>query len=196
MIVGIVSIGYGNIAAFEDIFEDLGCSVRIIEHSNEIDAVNVLVLPGVGKFDMAIRALNDKGLSDKIKSLYEEGDLRILGVCLGMQLLFDSSEEGTENGLGLLKGRFRRIENEGVNHINMGWRSVYTSKGEYLGRFYFIHNYFLTNIGENCTALYSNIEGEKFVAGVMTNRLLLTQFHPEKSSLYGEKVIRRWLYEK
>ena len=196
MKIGILSIGYGNVAAFEDIFNDLGHNnVLQITQAEEINGLDILVLPGVGKFDMAMKELNARGLSRKIRESFTSGNLRVLGVCLGMQLLFNSSEEGTEKGLGLLKGGFKRIVTQGIGQINMGWRNVYSDEGNGIGKFYFIHSYYLSDF-ENCEiCMKSKIEGVDFVAGINTKRLLLTQFHPEKSSHFGESLIQKWLDE-
>lgn len=195
MNIGIVSIGYGNIAAFEDIFEDFGHSVVHVSQAEDIAGIDLLVLPGVGKFDMAMNELNERGLSRKIREEYGLGQLKIFGVCLGMQLLFETSDEGTERGLGLLKGRFVRILNNGKDYINMGWRFVYSNGGHCLGKFYFIHNYYLSHFDNMEICMTSSINGIPFIAGLRSERLLLTQFHPEKSSHYGELLIRSWLDE-
>ena len=195
MIIGIISIGYGNIGAFEDIFEDLGHEVRSISLPQQLSDLDILVLPGVGKFDSAMSELNKRGLSQRIIEIFAKGKLRILGVCLGMQLIFDSSEEGSEKGLSLLKGHFDRIKIDGRKEINMGWRSVFTSNDELIGKFYFIHNYYLKNTDSFLIPMKSKLGEIQFTAGIYSKRMLLTQFHPEKSSIYGDKLISKWLNE-
>ena len=102
--VAIIDIGFGNISSLENMINRIGYKATLVNNKEELNKFKKIILPGVGSFDNAMESLNEKGLSDKIKELSNK-NIHILGICLGMQLLFESSEEGKLKGLGLIKGK-------------------------------------------------------------------------------------------
>ncbi|HCX64353.1 MAG TPA: imidazole glycerol phosphate synthase subunit HisH, partial [Eubacteriaceae bacterium] len=157
-----------------------------------------IVLPGVGAFNDAIAHLKKFSLDEILRKEVEKGKA-LLGICLGMQLLFERSyEDGLYEGLGLLKGEVVRFE-EGVKIPHMGWNSLHPAKehpiakgvaeGEYV---YFVHSYHLSPSYFDDVVLYTDYGGKKIPAVVARDRIIGMQFHPEKSSITGQKLLQNF----
>ena len=183
-------LGLSNLWSARQALEALGHEVEPASDAGAIRSARALVLPGVGAFAEAARRLDASGIGEAIRSAVDRG-APVLGICLGMQLLFESSDEGGESrGLALLPGRVRRLAGApgaGVPHV--GWNRVEpTAAGRPLlgdgGDFYFVHSY-VAEPAPDTTVLAHCLHGEWFPAAVARGRCLGFQFHPEKSGRTG-----------
>jgi glutamine amidotransferase len=195
-VIGIVDYGLGNLAAFEVAFQRLGRSSMRITAPGQFDDADQLILPGVGAFDVAMNRLANSGLKDKLMETVDSGR-PLLGVCVGMQMLADGSEEGSLPGLSLVPGRVRKFTVGNGTHIrcpHMGWNAVHSmrnlpvTEGIAGQKFYFLHSYFFDCEDESdvgCTAEY----GAPFTAMAFRKNVFGVQFHPEKSHHAGLRLL-------
>lgn len=190
--IGIVKIGIGNIASLINLFEELGYEAEPVKVSKDVLKYSIIVLPGVGSFDQAMLKLEEKGFIKIILDAVNNKQIRIFGICLGMQILFEASEEGSLKGLGILKGKFERFR---TKKTHMGWNTISPELEHKNSRFYFVHNYALKNSLQEMKIFKSIYNGESFVSMVKSSNILATQFHPEKSGEYGLSLIKNWLNE-
>ncbi|MGA7987891.1 MAG: imidazole glycerol phosphate synthase subunit HisH [Candidatus Dormiibacterota bacterium] len=193
-VVGICDYGVGNLRSVERALRASGARTLTSDDPDAIAGCDALVLPGVGAFAIAARALNDTGLGGAVRHVAATG-VPVLGVCLGHQLLFERSEEGDSvQGLGLLDGRVvRLVPGDGAKVPHMGWNTllpVRTSRlldgiapGTYM---YFVHSYAAAPAQEDVVAMTEH--GHPFAAAVERENLMGTQFHPEKSGTAGLRV--------
>ena len=190
----------GNLASVVNIIRKMGGEAIISSSPDEIRQASKLVLPGVGSFDVGMSALKERSLDIAIKAAVKESCAMLLGICLGMQMLFDSSEEGDQPGLGLIKGRVRRFQlsDQKLCVPHMGWNVVKPSRASNLfdmkakARFYFVHSYHAdcANV-ENISA--TTHYGYDFVSAVENGNVMGVQFHPEKSHRFGMALFKRYL---
>ena len=196
----IVDSGMGNIASVANIIRKIGGEAKISSSFDEIRQARKLILPGVGSFDVGINALKKKSLDSAIKVAVRENGSALLGICLGMQLLFESSEEGSQPGLGLIQGHVRRFQINKPKLLipHMGWNVVKPKQPSCLfstddeQRFYFVHSYHAdcANIADVSATTYY---GRDFVSAVENNNVMGVQFHPEKSHRFGMALFKRYL---
>lgn len=197
----IVDYGMGNIRSLAAALEHVGARVTISADPNDIGRARNILLPGVGSFSVAMRAMSAKKLAEPIKEAANSGGRKVLGICLGMQLLLDSSEEGKrERGLGLISGASKRFENRWnlpVPHI--GFNSVVSPSESVLFRglrsetdFYFVHSFRALSVSPNAKVATCNY-GSEFVAGFEAGNVYGTQFHPEKSQANGLKLLANFI---
>lgn len=199
--IGVIDYGTGNLRSVVKAFEFIGADVSLIKETQDARDVDAMVFPGQGTFDQCIGSLKQTGLDILIKK-WIEADKPYFGICLGLQVLFSSSEEGNKKGLGLLQGEVKRFDigsNYKIPH--MGWNSVHWSKGKRDllldgitngDQFYFVHSYHLKNVtGDFQTYLTSY--GYDFISGIRVGNCIATQFHPEKSQEKGLKLYRNFL---
>lgn len=194
--IAIVDYGMGNLRSVQKAFEYLGYDAAITDQSKALENASHIVLPGVGAFRDAIAALKAKDLDGMIKKEVAEGK-PFLGICLGMQMLFDrSSEDGEYEGLGLIGGEVVRFDTDlKIPHI--GWNTLYYNKRTALfdgiddNYFYFVHSYHAAKVANEdveTTCVY----GYEFVASVNRDNVWGVQFHPEKSGDTGLKVLKNF----
>ena len=197
----IVDTGVANIASVSNMLRKLGADPIRSYDPEVISAAQKLILPGVGSFDTAMQAIREKRLDAAIQQAVADGAY-LLGICLGMQLLLDASEEGEESGLGLVPGRVVAFEKSllsGNQRIpNMGWRTIESNdqNGLFEGglrdsKFYFVHSYHVSN--DNLYAIAHSVHGYRFPCAVHRDKIFGVQFHPEKSHKYGMKLLRNYL---
>lgn len=192
MSIGIVSYGVGNIASLMNLISnELGLSAHLIECKSDIAQASHIILPGVGAFDTAVLSMKEKELIPHIKKAASYKP--IIGICLGMQLFFDSSEEGSEAGLSLLKGVVKRIPNQSVVLPHVGWSSLNKKKAENaLGidgeEFYFTHSFYV-DCEEEYIDYYVDYDVE-IPAVIREGNLIGFQFHPEKSAGVGRELFK------
>ena len=199
--IAIIDYDAGNIKSVEKAVLKLGYDCVITRDKEVLKKADKLILPGVGAFKDAMDKLNEYGLTEVIKELVLDNGKPLLGICLGLQLLFESSEEnpGVE-GLGLLKGKIVRIPEGDDREIpHMGWNSLYFPKKSILfdkvvkGSFvYFVHSYYLEAQDKNIVAATCEY-GATIEAAVEWGNIYATQFHPEKSSSVGMKILNNFL---
>lgn len=196
MKIGLLHYGLGNVYSMENAIRSLGYEVLTISSPQELKQCQMLVLPGVGAFGEGMAALEKLKLDRGIKDYVEAGG-SLLGVCLGMQLLFEESEEfGTHQGLGLVKGKVQKLPASTDQRIpNIGWRPIALTNDHPIqglsdeGYFYFNHSYYPDpKDGEVLTT--SNFGSNEFCSGIMKNRVIGTQYHPEKSGPTGLRFLQ------
>ena len=192
--IGIIDYGLGNINAFSNIYREKGIKLKIISNFKDINKdTKKLILPGIGSYDAALQLLKMKNFIKPIEDFVSISDNQILGVCLGMQILAESSEEGKLNGLSLIDEKFEKIKSSFIPHI--GWNKIKILKKINLldnipedSFFYFLHSYSLVNI-ESKYAVCETYYGSKFVSIFNKKNIFGIQFHPEKSHELGSKIL-------
>ncbi len=190
----------GNIHSVTKALESLEEDIVLIKNYQQIKNCKALILPGVGSFDPAINNLINTDLIIDIKNWISSGK-SFLGICLGLQLLFESSDEGAINGLGIVKGQIKKIPQLSDQRIpHVGWCELLPTrnnsllrKGELNNWVYFVHSYHAVPSNKNLIAANVNYGTEKLTAIIEKDNLMACQFHPEKSGKTGEKLLRRWL---
>ena len=196
--IGIIDYGVGNLFSLQASCKAIGQDVFVSGDGAELQKADRLILPGVGAFPDAAKKLNDTGMADFVREQAAKG-APLLGICLGMQLLFEESQEyGRHPGLGLLKGQVVPMEGrlpEGLKIPHMGWNALNVTGGRLLegldGQYvYFVHSFF----GENCADSLSawTDYGIPITAAVERGNLFGCQFHPEKSGSVGLSILRRF----
>ncbi|MFH1059298.1 MAG: imidazole glycerol phosphate synthase subunit HisH [Pseudomonadota bacterium] len=194
----IVDYGMGNLASILNMLKRIGARAAISARPQDIAAAAGLILPGVGAFDEGMRALEEKGLLPVLNDAVLEQKKPVLGICLGMQLLTEKSEEGALPGLGWIAGETIRFrfgpEHRALKIPHMGWNTVEPTRADGLFRdlaepaFYFVHSYHVI-CREAADVLAWCGHGYKFAAAVQRGHVMGTQFHPEKSHKYGLKLL-------
>ena len=184
MNIGIIDCGGANLNSIYYSFKRLGINAIISNSVNELSEMNAYVLPGVGSADVVMNTLRKRDLINFIKSTNKP----ILGICIGMQILFDYSEENQTRCLGIIDGNIEKFNvNDGVNVPQMGWNKVECDTNKSLnGYYYFANSYF--NKDSKFTIGYSSY-GNKFSSIIKKDNILGCQFHPEKSSKAGERFL-------
>lgn len=197
----IIDYGMGNLGSIQNMMKKIGYGSEITSSPERIALASKLILPGVGAFDRAITNLKELGLIDLIRDKAAKGT-PVLGICLGMQLLADSSEEGVLPGLGLIPGKvIRFVVPETYKVPHMGWNVVkyleecplYRGFDEFEeARFYFVHSYhFATN--EELDVTGETLYGITFSSSVGRDNVQGVQFHPEKSHKYGMLLLKNFM---
>jgi imidazole glycerol-phosphate synthase subunit HisH len=197
--IGIINYGCGNVGSIQNMFSKIGIWSQIITHPDEIYDKKALVLPGVGAFDNAVLKLKETGFWNGIKQHVEIENKPILGICLGMQLFFEASEEGKEKGLGWFKGSIKKfnvekeyriphIGWEAINFVNAGYKKNISKESKY----YFVHAYHapceMLDVDVLAYCDYQYV----FPAALLKNNITGFQFHPEKSLSYGMELLNYW----
>ena len=200
----ILDYGMGNTASILNMLRHVGGDAIISSDRQKIAEADALILPGVGAFDNAMQKLNNTGLVDLLEQRVIEDKIPFLGICLGMQLLFESSEEGKLPGLGLIPGVVKRFDFSYLNdpqlkNPHMGW-NVVEHKAESLlfngfvpdPRFYFVHSYHAVCSDTDHVAATCEY-GYPFVCAVQRDNIYAVQFHPEKSHKFGIQLFKNFL---
>lgn len=197
--IGILDYGLGNIRAFSNIYKFFDIPHRIIQNKEELDGVKKLILPGVGAFDHAMKKFNSSGLRDKVEKMVLVDKAPILGVCVGLQMFAETSDEGKERGLGWINSKVKIFDESLINYDtklpHMGWNSINFLENQNPlfsdlksgQRFYFLHSYFFECEYNNILATCEY--GEKFTCAAKAGNIYGVQFHPEKSLINGEKLL-------
>jgi glutamine amidotransferase len=196
--ITVIDYGVGNVASIANMLKKVGVRTQVTSDPASLSAARKLVLPGVGAFDRAAVRLRETGLRELLIDRARAG-IPILGVCLGMQLLLDGSDEGAEPGLGLIPGRVRRFPQTlaaaGLRVPHMGWNSIHrvhhddalpsVEEGD---RFYFVHSYF-AEPDEAGDVLATTTHGVTFASALCRGTVTGVQFHPEKSHRTGLRLL-------
>jgi len=193
--IGVVDYGVGNLGSVLNMFKRVGVPARLVATPDELVAADKLLLPGVGAFDHAIQRLNESGLRSTLDARVLEDKVPLLGICLGMQLLARSSEEGVASGLGYVPADVQRFPADtGLKVPHMGWNAVDPAtpcplfpEGEVERRFYFVHSYF-AEVDAPEYRMLTCTYGRTFDAGIMKDNVFGVQFHPEKSHRFGKAL--------
>lgn len=200
--IHIVDYGLGNVQAFLTMFKRLGFDATRARTASDLVGASKIVLPGVGAFDHAIELLDQSGMRPALESLVLKDKVPVLGICVGMQLLACSSEEGRLPGLGWVPGKVRafrsREQSATLPLPHMGWNDVQPKPGTHLfaglesgARFYFLHSYFFECDEPSHVAAVASY-GFDFSCMVSSNNVYGVQFHPEKSHQFGAKLLNNF----
>lgn len=200
--ITIVDYGLGNHQSLKKILKKIGFDSVISNQKVDILNSDVIILPGVGSFDIGMKNINDFGLRDYLDEAIVEKKTPTMGICLGAQLLLESSDEGSEKGLSYVKGsvnsfkkKFQKM-NIDLPIPNMGWRYVNfrQNDNEERIRFYFVHSYHFDLCNKSCVTATSNY-GFEFECAFKYKNLTGFQFHPEKSHHFGIKLLSNYFNE-
>jgi glutamine amidotransferase len=195
--VAILNYGMGNLTSAAMAFEHVGAEVELTSDHERVRAAHAVVLPGVGAFPRAMEAVRRLGLDELVRERRDAG-VPVLGICLGMQLLFESSTElGGAEGIGLLPGTVEPLDAPGLKVPQIGWNEVRWREGSVLGvgdrsAMYHVHSYAARPADPEIvagTATYGN----EFVSAVEQDNLFGVQFHPEKSSRDGLQLLKNFV---
>jgi imidazole glycerol phosphate synthase glutamine amidotransferase subunit len=194
--IGVVDYGAGNLRSVQNMLDAIGTMTRRVQTREDARGLDGLILPGVGAFGSAMAQLEETGLADVV-ALWLEMDQPFLGICLGLQLLFQGSDESPEvAGFGRFPGICGRVMGERVPHI--GWNTVHYEADDPLYKgiqesswFYFLHSYQAPEMETDITGRTSY--GINFPASVAAGNCRAVQFHPEKSGAVGAKLLNNWV---
>jgi imidazole glycerol-phosphate synthase subunit HisH len=200
--IGIVDYGLGNVQAFANVFKSLDVSFVMVKSESMLERVTKLILPGVGAFDYAMLRLAESGMKSPLDQIATQQKVPILGVCVGMQMLGRSSEEGELPGLGWLDGGVKRFgkrpDGRPLSVPHMGWNDVVPTRGSLLfkglesgARFYFLHSYYM-RCGKSEDIIATTDYGGQFACAVNSGSIYGVQFHPEKSHHYGIRLLKNF----
>lgn len=201
--IALIDYGLGNLQAFINLYQRLHIPVSVATTSADIEKASKLILPGVGHFDHAMQLFNASEMKEAIVRRVTEDGVPIIGICVGMQMLAYSSEEGSESGLGWIPGKVKCFKNAlADSHLplpHMGWNDVIATNGAALfkqfdpedTRFYFLHSYYFEpEKAEYCMGRCDY--GLHFSCAVNKDNVYGVQFHPEKSHHFGELLLKNF----
>lgn len=202
MKITIIDYNMGNFSAIKNMLNFLSIDCIVTSNPLDIYKAEKIILPGVGSFDYGMENLNSLGISEALKSKVQNSNTPILGVCLGMQLLTKSSDEGVASGLGFLDAYTKKFifedNNQRLKVPNMGWNYIIKSNDHALlnssfsnQKFYFVHSYYVV-CNNNDDILATTNYGIKFVSVFKHKNIFGCQFHPEKSHKYGLEVLKNF----
>jgi len=196
--ISIVDYGSGNIRAIGNIYDRAKIEYNVVSTATELSKAKKIILPGVGAFDETIEKLNSSGLKAILDKKVLEEMTPILGICVGMQIMANSSDEGVQNGLGWIPGKVKLFDTSILQKPkipHLGWNTVDIIKDTGLLRsidseqgFYFIHSYYY-EVENESDILTKTFYGDNFTSSINRDNIYGTQFHPEKSHSNGMKVL-------
>jgi glutamine amidotransferase len=197
--IAVVNYGLGNLHSVQKAVAFVGGDPLVTDDPQAILNADKIILPGVGAFADGMRGLESRGLADVIRQAAEDG-IPLLGICLGMQLLFDQSEEkGEHAGLGLVPGKVLFFTQKDIKVPQIGWNQVAAAKPSALiqaipngAYFYFNHGYYCSPSDESDVLLTTDY-GLRYASAVQRNNVFGVQFHPEKSQKYGLQLLRNFV---
>lgn len=200
--IHIVDYGLGNVQAFLTMFKRLGLEATRAKTAEDLVGANKIILPGVGAFDHAIKLLDQSGMRPVLETLVVNDKVPVLGICVGMQILATSSEEGRLPGLGWVPGKVRSFRSDersaSLPLPHMGWNDVQPKSGapifaglESDARFYFLHSYFFECDEPSHIAAAASY-GVDFSCAVSAGNVYGVQFHPEKSHHFGAQLLKNF----
>lgn len=193
--IAIIDYGAGNLQSVKNAFKHIGTEAVITGEKSEIAAADAVVLPGVGAFGDCMANLEKAGLTDTVKAAANSGK-PFLGICLGLQLLFEESEESPGvKGLGIFKGKIIKIPDTGLKIPHMGWNSIETVKKSKIldgsPYVYFVHSYYLQTDDKELVSAYTEY-GARLAVAVERDNVFAVQFHPEKSGGAGMEILKKF----
>ncbi len=199
--IALVDYGLGNIQAFANIYRHLGIEAWAARTENDLHRASRIILPGVGAFDWAMTRLQESGLREALDEEVLGGGKPVLGICVGMQMMARSSEEGRLPGLGWIDATVVKFDTrllEGKTHLpHMGWNDATPLRTDSLfsgldaPRYYFLHSYYMKPDHEENILATSNY-GLIFTSAVRSRNVYGTQFHPEKSHQWGVRLLKNF----
>ncbi|MES2755850.1 MAG: imidazole glycerol phosphate synthase subunit HisH [Pseudomonadota bacterium] len=200
--ISIVNYGLGNISAFSNMYKRMNVDARVVTSAAELAGASKIILPGVGAFDHAMGLLQASGMREALDQLVLERKVPVLGICVGMQILADGSDEGSAAGLGWIPGRVRSFkalpQAASLPLPHMGWNDIAPAPGNRLfqgleadPRFYFLHSYYFECADVQTLAARAEY-GAPFSCAVQRENVYGVQFHPEKSHHFGFNLLKNF----
>jgi glutamine amidotransferase len=196
--IAIIDYGMGNLGSVYNMLKKIGVKAIITNKTNEIAKADKLILPGVGSFDAAMKKIHEYGLYQLLNDLVLKNGIPILGICLGMQLLTERSDEGELAGFGWIKGKayhFKGKIDSSIKVPHMGWNNIKLHNSNPLSygftddaRFYFVHSYFVL-VENPINSIMKCNYGLNFDAAINSDNIYGAQFHPEKSHKFGMQFL-------
>ena len=202
MNIGILDYEISNIASVSKMIKKVGGNPIIVTSNDQLMNIDKLIIPGVGSFDYGIKQISKRFDMKKLKDLAFVKKIPILGICLGMQLLCLSSEEGNMKGLGFINAKVKKLpldKSKDYKLPHMGWNEINIKKENLLipsqkelQRFYFVHTFFVSPIDKSIVFATTN-HGIDFCSGFQKENIFGVQFHPEKSHKFGIKLFEKFI---
>lgn len=200
--ITLIDYGLGNIQAFANIYKRLNIPARTASSATELADAEKLILPGVGAFDWAMTLLNESGMRERLEELVVGKSCPVLGVCVGMQIMANRSDEGKMDGLGWIDADVRKFDEASFTqktHLpHMGWNNVTPKNSDCLfhgleegARFYFLHSYYFVPQRESNVLAVTDYNG-LYASSVRSGNVFGVQFHPEKSHHWGIQLLKNF----
>ena len=198
--ITVIDYGMGNLGSVINMLKKIGVASKITSDLEEIKTATKLLLPGVGSFDKAMQRINDSGIKEVLDYKVLKEETPVLGICLGMQLLTNNSEEGIEKGLGYINASTKKFtfKDNKMKVPHMGWNLVEKSTSSLLttnfdeeSRFYFVHSYYV-EVEKQENSILKTTYGLEFDSAIQHKNIYGAQFHPEKSHKFGMKLLKNF----
>lgn len=200
--ITIIDYGLGNIRAFVNLYKRINIDIKVASINEDLKEATKIILPGVGAFDHAMAQLNKSGLRENLEELVINKKIPVLGICVGMQMLANRSDEGVLPGLGWIKGEVKIFDKALIPYKtklpHMGWNEVKPLKGnrifndfESVSRFYFLHSFYF-NCASKDDVISETEYGINYASAVNYKNIWGVQFHPEKSHTNGIKLLKNF----
>jgi len=200
--ITIIDYGLGNIRAFANVYERLNIPFIVAKTADELKAATKIIFPGVGSFDHAISKLNNSGMRETLDKLVLNHQLPVIGICVGMQMLAKSSDEGILPGLAWIDGTVKKFDaavlKSKTQLPHMGWNTIHPNNDNPLllnlsndSRFYFLHSYYFKCNNQN-DSIATTEYGIQYTSAVNSKNIYGVQFHPEKSHQWGIQLLKNF----
>ena len=200
-VIAVIDYDMGNLHSACKGLQSAGAQTIVSDRFQDLESADAVVLPGVGAFDPAMQHLRSRHLIPVIQDILASGK-PFLGICLGLQILFEGSEEGTEPGLGIIPGTVKRFKSEpGITIPHMGWNQLQYQQADLpLWQHspahpwvYFVHSYYVDPVDPTVTAATVTHGSQTITAAIARDNLMAVQFHPEKSSTFGLQILANFV---
>jgi len=200
--IAIINYGLGNVKAFANVYHKLNMPAKIVKKASDLENARKVILPGVGAYDHALHMLENSGMRQILDEIVLHCHVPVLGICVGMQMLANSSEEGSIPGLGWIGGEVKRLKpsspTSSLRVPHMGWNNLKPLKKSGLlngfdnnARFYFLHSYYFRCLKNEDIVAFTDYDGE-FASVVNSGNIFGVQFHPEKSHHWGIRLLENF----
>jgi glutamine amidotransferase len=197
--IGILDFGAGNVQAIARIYNNLKIPNKMIKNTPDFEGIEKLILPGVGSFDAVVSKLNESGLKDRLSELVLVDKIPVFGICVGLQIMAKSSEEGILPGLGWVDATVKRFKLPSGYYVpHMGWNTfnlrgandIFNGTDDEFG-FYFVHSFYF-DLDEEIDSVAKTTYGIEFTSAIKKGNIVATQFHPEKSHSNGVALLKNF----
>jgi len=200
--ITIIDCGIGNRASIRNMLRQIGVDAQVSNDPLQILNSHIIILPGVGSFDGFMQALSEKNLINVLNEAVLKRGISILGLCVGMQVLFEKSEEGELPGLSWIPGQVRLLKQlfdstENIKLPHIGWKSVEVKEGTFIpkeNQYYFVHSYYCGPQSQSDVLGSIEINQKKVVVAVQKDNIYGVQFHPEKSHRFGLEFFKNFIH--